>query len=155
MSMPPPSPATLRSNRIAAVVILLLSLAYGIAGSQIEYSFSSDPLGPRFFPVMLACVLALLSLFYLVRPGEGEDWPGGALLARSIALPALVLISALLLEPAGFPIAMFVLTAGVGWLFGASLVATIVGGVVQSALWYFVFARLLEVYLPAGILFAR
>jgi putative tricarboxylic transport membrane protein len=104
---------------------------------------------------MLACILALLALIYLFRPGEGKDWPGGALLARSIALPALVLISALLLEPAGFPVAMFVLTAGVGWLFGTSLVAAAIGGVAQSALWYFVFAWLLEVYLPAGILFAR
>jgi putative tricarboxylic transport membrane protein len=151
----PSSAASLRSNRIAAAVILALSLAYGIAGSRIEYAFSSDPLGPRVFPVMLACALALLALIYLFRPGEAEDWPSGTLLARSIALPLLVLISALMLEPAGFPVAMFVLTAGVGWLFGASLLATIIGGVVQSALWYFVFAYLLEVYLPAGALFAR
>jgi putative tricarboxylic transport membrane protein len=151
----PSSAANLRSNRTAAIVILLLSLAYGIAGSRIQYAFSSDPLGPRFFPVMLACVLAFMALIYLFRPGEAEAWPGGALLARSVALPILVLISALILEPAGFAIAMFVLTAGVGWLFGASLVATLVGGVVQSALWYFVFAYLLEVYLPASALFAR
>lgn len=151
----PPSAANLRSNRIAALIILALSLAYGIAGSQIQYAFSSDPLGPRVFPVLLACILALLALIYLFRPGESETWPGGELLARSIGLPALVLISALILEPAGFPIAMFVLTAGVGWLFGASLIAAVLGGIVQSALWYFVFAHLLEVYLPAGALFAR
>ena len=150
-----PSPANLRSNRIAAVVILLLSLAYGIAGSQIAYAFSSDPLGPRVFPVLLACMLALLALVYLFRPGEAETWPGGALLARSVALPVLVLVSALILEPAGFPIAMFVMTAGVGWLFGASPMAAVLGGVVQSALWYVVFATLLEVYLPVGALFAR
>jgi putative tricarboxylic transport membrane protein len=70
-------------------------------------------------------------------------------------LPVLVLVSALILEPAGFPIAMFVMTAGVGWLFGASPMAAVLGGVVQSALWYVVFATLLEVYLPVGALFAR
>lgn len=150
----PQSAANLRSSRIAAIVILVLSIAYGIAGSRIEYAFSSDPLGPRAFPVLLAAVLALLSLVYLLRPGEAEDWPSGALLSRSIALPVLVLISALILEPAGFFIAMFVLTAGVGWLFGASPAAAVINGVLQSALWYVVFAYLLEVYLPAGVLLA-
>jgi putative tricarboxylic transport membrane protein len=155
MSTPPETPANLRSGRIAAIVILILSIAYGIAGSRIEYAFSSDPLGPRFFPMLLAAILALLSLIYLFRPGEAETWPGGELLARSIALPAFILISALILEPAGFPIAMFVLTAGVGWLFGASLRAAVLGGIAQAALWYVVFGYLLEVYLPAGVLFAR
>jgi len=155
MSTDQQSPASLRNSRIAAIALLILSLVYGVAGSRIPYAFSSDPLGPRFFPVLLACVLALLALIYLFRPGEAEAFPGGALLARSIALPVLVLISALILEPAGFPIAVFVLTAGVGWLFGASLLATIIGGIVQSALWYAVFAYLLEVYLPVGTLFAR
>jgi putative tricarboxylic transport membrane protein len=151
----PPSPASLRSSRIAAIVLLVLSLAYGFAATRIEYSFSSDPLGPRVFPVLLAATLALLSLIYLVRPGHTEEWPGGALLARSIALPALVLIAALLMEPLGFPIAMFVMTAGIGWLFGASAVSAIVGGVIQTALWYLIFGYLLDVYLPAGALFAN
>jgi putative tricarboxylic transport membrane protein len=151
---PSQSPASRRSGRIAAIAILILSVAYGIAGSRIVYSFSSDPLGPRVFPMLLAAILALLALIYLLRPGEAEPWPGGALLARSLALPALVLIAALIMEPLGFPAAMFVLTAGVGWLFGASPFAATVGGIVQAALWYFVFGYLLEVYLPLGILFA-
>lgn len=150
----PQSAASARSGRIAALVILIFSIVYGFLGSRIEYSFSSDPLGPRVFPMLLAAILALLSLVYLLRPGHAEDWPGGALLARSIALPALVLIAALLMEPAGFLAAMFVLTAGVGWLFGASPLTAVIGGVVQSALWYFIFGWLLEVYLPAGALFS-
>jgi putative tricarboxylic transport membrane protein len=150
----PQSAASVRSGRIAAILILMLSIAYGILGSRIEYSFSSDPLGPRLFPVLLAAILAILSFIYLFRPGHAEDWPGGALLARSIALPALVLISALIMESVGFPAAMFVLTAGVGWLFGASPLAAVVGGIAQSALWYFIFGWLLEVYLPAGALFS-
>ena len=150
----PDSSANPRSSRIAAIAILILSIVYGLAASRIEYAFSSDPIGPRVFPVLLAAILALLSLIYLFRPGHAEAWPGSTLLARSIALPALVLVSALILEPAGFAIAMFVLTAGVAWLFGASILHAIVGGLIQSALWYFVFGYLLEVYLPAGSLFS-
>jgi len=142
------------SNRVAAVVLLLLSLVYGYAGSTIEYSFSSDPLGPRVFPALLASILGLLSLIYLFVPGKGETWPQGTVLMRCIALPALVLIAALLFEPLGFAGSMFVMTAGVGRIFGASWKASLIGGFIQAALWYVVFGYLLEVYLPVGELFA-
>jgi putative tricarboxylic transport membrane protein len=143
-----------RSNRIAALMLLALSLLYGFAGSGIEYAFSSDPLGPRVFPVLLAAILALLSLIYLFVPGQSETWPQGTLLVRCMALPVLVLVAALILEPLGFAASMFVLTAGVARIFGASWRASFVGGLVQAALWYFVFGYLLEVYLPTGELFS-
>ena len=139
-----------RSNRIAAIVLLIFCIAYGIAGSRIEYAFSSDPLGPRVFPVLLATILGLLSVIYLFVPGQGEEWPRGTILARCIGLPILVLVTALIFEPLGFAASMFVLTAGVGRLFGASWKASLIGGVVQAALWYFIFGYLLEVYLPVG-----
>ena len=71
---------------------------------------------------------------------------------RSIALLAVLVISAFLLEPLGFPPATFVLTGGVGRVFGASWRASIVGGALQAAVWYLVFGYLLEVYLPTGYL---
>ncbi|MDQ0346824.1 tripartite tricarboxylate transporter TctB family protein [Ancylobacter vacuolatus] len=142
------------SNRLAALALLVFSLIYGYAGSGIEYAFSSDPLGPRVFPVLLAAILALLSLIYLFVPGRSEAWPQGMVLMRCIALPALVLIAALLFEPIGFAGAMFVMTAGVGRIFGASWRASLIGGLVQAALWYLVFGYLLDVYLPVGELFA-
>lgn len=149
-----PPAADRLSNRIAAVALLLFSLVYGYAGSTIDYSFASDPLGPRVFPVLLASILGLLSLVYLAVPGKAEGWPHGTVLLRCIALPALVLIAALLFEPIGFAGAMFVMTTGVSRIFGASWKASLLGGLVQSTLWYVVFGYLLEVYLPVGELFA-
>ncbi|MDR6955491.1 putative tricarboxylic transport membrane protein [Ancylobacter sp. 3268] len=142
------------SNRIAAIILLLFSLLYGYAGSVIEFSFSSDPLGPQVFPVMLAAILGLLSLIYLFVPGEGEAWPQGTVLMRCIALPALVLIAALLFEPIGFAGAMFVMTTGIARIFGASWKTSLIGGFLQAAVWYVIFGYLLEVYLPVGELFA-
>lgn len=142
------------SNRIAAVVLLAFSVTYGVAGSGIDYAFASDPLGPRVFPVLLAGLLGVFSLIYLFVPGKAEDWPHGTVLMRCIALPVLVLIAALLFEPLGFAGAMFVLTAGVGRIFGASWKASLLGGLIQAGLWYFIFGYLLEVYLPTGELFA-
>lgn len=142
------------SNRLAALGLLAFSLIYGLAGSGIEYSFASDPLGPRVFPVVLAIFLGVFALIYLFVPGTSEGWPQGGVLMRCIALPALVLIAALLFEPIGFAGSMFVLTTGVGRIFGASWKASLIGGLIQAGLWYFIFGYLLEVYLPIGELFA-
>ncbi|MGH6806627.1 MAG: tripartite tricarboxylate transporter TctB family protein [Ensifer adhaerens] len=140
-------------GRIGGVCLLLLALAYGIGGSQIEYAFASDPLGPRVMPVLLAILLAVLCLAYLIRPGPSEGFPRGRLLARILAVPALLVASVLLLEPAGFAISIFVLTAGVGWIFGAPLRLAIAGALGQALLWWSVFSYLLDVYLPVGRLF--
>jgi len=142
------------SNRIAALVLLAFSVIYGVAGSGIDYAFSSDPLGPRVFPVLLALLLGAFSLIYLFVPGQAESWPKGTVLMRCLALPVLVLVAALLFEPLGFAASIFVMTAGVGRIFGASWRASLIGGLVQAALWYVIFGYLLDVYLPVGDLFA-
>ncbi|HEV7321497.1 MAG TPA: tripartite tricarboxylate transporter TctB family protein [Ensifer sp.] len=142
-----------RIGRIGGLVMLALAIAYGIGGSRIEYAFASDPLGPRVVPVLLAVILAVLCLFHLRRPGTTEAFPKGPLLAKIVAVPLLLLASALLLEPAGFVASIFLLTLGVGWIFGAPLRLALVGAAGQAALWWFVFAYLLDVYLPLGQLF--
>lgn len=146
------TPAT-RSGRIAAVLLLIFAVVYGIGGSRIEYAFASDPIGPRAFPVALAVILGLLCLLYLARPGQAEAWPRGATLLGAIAIPGLVAATALLLEPLGFPVVIFMLTAGVAWVFGAPWPRALLGGLVHAGLWYLVFGLLLEVYLPKGTLF--
>ncbi|MBM1174140.1 tripartite tricarboxylate transporter TctB family protein [Microvirga arabica] len=142
-----------RSDRVGAVVLFALAVLYGLDASRISYSFSSDPLGPRVFPLILAGVLALLSLIYFFRPGSSEPWPQGRLLASSIAIPGLVLVATLLLEPLGFAIAITLLVTGVGRIFGASWRFALFAGIVQAALWFLLFRYLLEVYLPGGSIF--
>jgi putative tricarboxylic transport membrane protein len=141
------------AGHIGAFAILALALTYGIGGATIEYAFASDPLGPRFFPVVLAIALAVLGLLYLRMPGLAEPFPRGALLVRTLAVPGLMVLSVLLLEPAGFPVSVFVLTASVAWIFGAPSWASLVAGIGHAALWWAVFSYLLEVYLPVGRLF--
>lgn len=149
-----PSPRTSRLiGRVSALILLGLAIAVGIGGAGIEYAFSSDPLGPRVFPVALAAILAILSILYLKWPGEAEGFPGGALLLRVLAIPALLVISVLLFEPAGFAASIFVLTLGSGLIFGAAPKTAFLGAIGHAALWWVVFAYLLEVYLPVGLLF--
>lgn len=143
----------LRHGRIGAALLFVFALVFGWMGSRIEYAFSSDPLGPRTFPVALAVVLAGLAALNFLRPGRNEAWPRGATLTGAIALPALVAAAALLFGPAGFLVAIFVLTAGTSRVFGASWPRAIGAGIVHAIGWYLLFGVLLEVQLPAGDLF--
>lgn len=143
----------LRHGRIGAAVLFVFALAFGWMGSRIEYAFSSDPLGPRTFPVALAIVLAVLAALNFLRPGRNEGWPRGATLVGAVALPALVCATGLLFEPAGFLVAIFVLTTGASRAFGASWPRSIGAGIAHAIGWYVLFGVLLEVQLPAGDLF--
>ncbi|MDH4441127.1 MAG: tripartite tricarboxylate transporter TctB family protein [Rhizobium sp.] len=140
-------------GRISALVLLLLAAAYGIGGSMIEYAFSSDPLGPRVVPVMLAILLAFFALIYLKFPGSAEGFPTGNSLVRVLAIPATLIVCVALFEPLGFTISIFLLTAVTGWIFGAPAKMAVIGAVVHAALWWFIFSFLLEVYLPTGAIF--
>ncbi|MBB4105253.1 tripartite tricarboxylate transporter TctB family protein [Allorhizobium borbori] len=148
------SPRTARLiGRVSAIILLLLALAYGLGGSVIEYAFASDPLGPRVFPIALAVVLGGLGILYFLSPGTAEGFPHGALLARVLAIPALLAISVLLFEPLGFAVSIFTLTLGTALIFGAPPVKALIGAVGHAVLWWFVFGYVLEVYLPAGTVF--
>ncbi|MFZ5675416.1 MAG: tripartite tricarboxylate transporter TctB family protein [Pseudomonadota bacterium] len=142
------------AGRIGAAALLILAFAFGVGGATIQYAFASDPLGPRVFPVALAAALAVLALLYWCRSGKTEVFPRGALLMRTLAVPGLVLLSVLLLEPAGFAVSIFLMTAGVAWIFGASLRMSLISGIGHALVWWVVFVKLLAVYLPPGWLFA-
>ncbi|TPK68156.1 tripartite tricarboxylate transporter TctB family protein [Mesorhizobium sp. B2-4-15] len=142
-------------GRGAATCLLALAVAYGIGGSVIEYSFSSDPLGPRVFPMALAVVLGLLAVWYFFSPGSAEGFPSGVVLARVLAVPVLLVVSVVLFEPAGFAVSIFILTLGSAFIFGAPPGKALIGAAGHATLWWVVFSYLLEVYLPSGTLFGR
>lgn len=142
-----------RLGRIAALVLLGVAVAYGVGGATIEYAFSSDPLGPRAVPVMLAAVLAGLSLLYLAWPGSVEALPTGPALVRILAIPAILVLSVMLFEPLGFAGSIFVLTLGVALVFGAPVKYALLGAGGQTLLWWVLFAYVLQVYLPTGSIF--
>lgn len=146
-----PSPRSMRLiGRSTAVCLLLFAIAYGVGASAIDYSFASDPLGPRVFPLGLAAMLALLSIWYFFSPGPAEGYPSGVLLLRVLGIPLVMVVSVALFEPAGFLASTFVLTLGIALIFGAPPLKALLGAAGQAVLWWFVFSYVLEVYLPAG-----
>lgn len=139
--------------RVPGFVLLTFAIAYGVAASGIEYSFSSDPWGPRAFPLFLAGCLALLSLRYIARPGLSDERPAGALLTRILILLALCFIGAALYPSLGFPAATFLMCAGIARLFRASIVQSLTTGAANAVVWYALFTWIFEVPLPLGSIF--
>lgn len=143
----PPSPT---SGRIAALMLLVFSLAVALATNRIEYAFSSDPLGPRVFPYLIAGGLGLCSLWYLARPGEAERWPSGTTLGQVLVLIAVTSIAVALMDRIGFVASAFLMCGLAAHLFGASLPLALAVGAVQAVFWFALFRYLLGTYLPAG-----
>jgi putative tricarboxylic transport membrane protein len=141
-----------RSGRITAVILLAFAVILAIATSQIEYAFSSDPLGPRAFPYILSAALAICSVWYLLRPGAADPWPHSQMLISAFALIAVTAIAIGLMDHIGFLPAAFVMCSCAAYLFGASVPAAIGIGAVQAAFWFALFKYGLGTYLPAGTL---
>jgi putative tricarboxylic transport membrane protein len=139
-----------RIGRLAAGILILFALAFAYFGMTIEYSFSSDPIGPRGFPVGLAVGLLILGIWYWVSPGRSEEWPDHA--GRLAAVGFLVISAAcvLAMEWIGFVPAMLVLMTAIARLFGASWTIAAINGVGQALLWWLLFGPLLGGTLPKG-----
>ena len=148
------TPTTNRSGRIAAAILLAIAIGLGAAATQIDYAFSSDPLGPKAVPLILSGLLALFALYYWFRPGGAEAFPQGPLLLRSLGFIVTCFVTVALLDLVGFLPAMTVLIGVTAYLFGATLPGAAFIGVVQSAFWFACFKYALGTYLPMGTLFS-
>lgn len=148
------TPTTNRSGRIAAAFLLAIAIGLGVAATQIDYAFSSDPLGPKAVPLILSGALALFALYYWFRPGEAEAFPQGALLMRSLGFIVTGFVTVALLDLVGFLPAMTVLIGVTAYLFGATPQGAAFIGVVQALFWFICFKYALGTYLPMGTLFS-
>lgn len=137
------------SDRILGVLLVLFSAWYGWEAGSYQIDFG-DPVGPAAFPKALAIPLGILGLYLVVRPDPNPDWSSGRYLLMQVAALALLLVYALLLQPAGFILATTILVAGLAALLGARLSRAAVGGVVTSLGFFVLFDWVLGIPLPAG-----
>jgi putative tricarboxylic transport membrane protein len=137
---------------VAAGAVMLFFVALQINVRAVDVLW-----GPRLFPVAVMAALAFtgilvaaLELFFsdhAERPAEPNDWK-----AIAIVLAGLVLFGTLV-EPFGFVIAAAALFVSVSRGFGSERLALDAAiGVALGAAIYFLFARVLGLYLPGGSL---
>ena len=150
------------AHRVVERAVLACLCAVFAAATGIAYGYAlKDALGPGpgFFPFWLGLIGAVLSLVLLVHSwrgraiGEGAEglWPDRAGALRAVALLGGLALSALLLEPAGFRVTAFVVTAALLVALGVRRPVVIAAFALVAGFGLFhVFYHWLKVPLPVG-----
>lgn len=146
-------------DRVTGLLLLVVSAIYYRLSDDIQVGLASDLLGPQYFPRRLAVAMALASAWLVIRsfvPGARHNRPSTAEAERLsnlwIAL-GLTVVYLLLLPHVGFLVLTPVLLGAFTWVLGYRKWVPLVGTAVAVtfSLW-FVFASLLGVRLPPGLL---
>lgn len=152
----------LTKNKVTGLFSLILGVIYGLATSRIEIMATTDPIGPRVFPYIIAAGMILVGLA-LVLKKEVLTEKNKAVIVNMATDKAMVIrigwtclagvIFGLILEPVGyllstfmFMTAMLFITYGARILFNCSIAALF------ALSTYGLFFGLLDVSLPRGIL---
>ncbi|TDX28438.1 putative tricarboxylic transport membrane protein [Modicisalibacter xianhensis] len=141
------------NDRIFGILMLVLAVAYGWGATQFPEPFGgAESVGPETFPKVIAVVLALSSLYLIVKPDPDNAWPKGRI-ALELIIAVLVLIAyTLLLEPLGFILATLLAVGTLCWRMGAAPVWAYVTGGVAGVVVYLLFTFALDLALPLGVL---
>ena len=139
------------SDRIFAGVWLLLCIGGLFIAWQIHSEYSYEPVGPRPFPLGIIGLMLLGSALMLLRRPDAIEWPGRHVLQRLLTMVVVLVVYAWGFEWLGFPLATALLTAVIGLLFGATLPAAGIAGVMMGVSLWYAFDTLLDVTLPLGV----
>ena len=116
----------------------------------IQTSFISDAVGPKTFPILLAVLMGISSVYFLLKPDPEPEWPRMGRLAE-IGLAALVMLAyAQLLPVLGFVIATAFASAYLTWRLGSTLVQSAIIGVSTALGIYVIFHLVLGLSLARG-----
>ena len=146
-----------RSGIWAGAVIFLLALFLFVVSLQYTYSGALG-LGPGFFPTWLSGILMVLSIWYIFESVKGknassESWPTGRSLKDILFIIISLVLFILLFSLFGFLIAGFIFLA-ILFYKEYRWYTTILMSAGITALFYWLFNSVLQVYLPlSGILF--
>lgn len=138
------------SDRIFGGFGLLLAIFYIWAASIIKDSFMVDVVGPRAFPYIVGAVLALCSVYFILRPDEEPAWPAFRSFAEIVFATAVMLLYASALPKLGFLISTVFATAYLTWRLGTHPLWSLVTGVLTSVGIYSVFHLILGLSLAKG-----
>ena len=151
-------------ERVVALAVLVASGAYLAYALPLSRGTAARP-GPGFFPVavgVFACVVALVWVVLALRRGptrsmplaEEDLGPAAPGARRRVAATAGALIGFCLLLPwTGYPLVAFLFVAFTLQQLGARWMPALATGLVSAAASYYLFAVLLDVPLPRGVLF--
>ncbi|WP_417307870.1 tripartite tricarboxylate transporter TctB family protein [Devosia sp.] len=138
------------SDRIFGGIGLIIAAIFIWQATLIQESFISDAVGPKTFPIIIAVVLGLSSVYFLVRPDAPPAWPTFAVLAELFMAVVVMVAYAELLPVLGFAIATAFAAAYLSWRLGSPTLHALIAGVATSAGLYIIFRLLLGLSLARG-----
>jgi len=138
------------SDRIFGIFGLALAAFYFWATSIIPDSFMVDVIGPRAFPYIVGTVLAICSLYILLRPDAEPEWPTLVNFIEIVFATAVMFLYAWALSKVGFAIATVFATAYLSWRLGTRPIGALITGIATSAGIYVVFKLILGLSLAKG-----
>lgn len=138
------------SDRIFGIIGVILAIGFVVAALMIEESFLSDAVGPKAFPIIIACILGLSSIAIVIKPDAAPDWPSFGRFVEIMAAVVVMVLYAELLPVAGFVIATAFAAAYLTWRLGSGLVATLATGIGTSVGIYVIFHLVLGLSLARG-----
>jgi putative tricarboxylic transport membrane protein len=140
------------SDRIFGGIGLFLAVIYAWQATIIQESFLSDAVGPKTFPLIIASVLGLASIYFLLKPDPEPTWPALGRLAEIFFATLVMLAYAELLPMLGFLISTALAAGYMTWRLGTKPLQSVVVGVATSVGIYVVFKLILGLSLASGIL---
>ena len=147
-----------KRNLISAVVLLMVSIAYGFLTANLPTRAIENSTQPSFFPWVIAVCLFILSFTLLV---QGVLALGNTRTPAPITIPSwksgLGLISAIayliVLPELGFVLANIFIFAILMWLYGERRPVRLAAGSILIPLAIFlIFRELFQIRLPSGVL---
>ena len=160
---PPAPPATVRSIPSIILAAVLLLIGVGLLWAALVAADGDFGLqGPRLAPVVVTAAWVIIAGCYLAMqfrpqpvPVDAEDEevaePPGWLAPAGVA--AALVGFAVALEYAGFVVSAALFIVAVSRVLGSrSLIRDVIVAVVLSTAVYLAFTRLLDIFLPAGVL---
>ncbi|KNC07105.1 membrane protein [Pantoea sp. RIT-PI-b] len=138
------------SDRIFAVVWLVLCIIGLFIAWQLQSEYSYEPVGPRPFPMLLLGLMVICAVMMLLRKPDLVQWPTPATLLKLVLMCAMLMTYGMLFERLGFALSTTLLAFGIGMLFGARWWAAALSGVVMGIALFYAFDQLLDVTLPVG-----
>lgn len=140
------------SDRIVGIALFMLAVGYGLEARGFHSGIMTDPLGPSAFPKLLAVALGISSIYLIVRPDSGAQWPRGRALAHLVFTVLVLSAYAFVLMPIGFIPATFVVLTVLAVQLGTRIVPSAIMGGLASVGLFAAFDLLLGLPLPAGTL---
>jgi putative tricarboxylic transport membrane protein len=138
------------SDRLFGGITLLVALAFIAGATQIEAALIFDSLGPSVFPIIIGVLLAISSVYLVLRPDPEPDWPEARRVVE-IGLALVVMLAyTFLLEPLGFVLATALAASLLSWRLRAPLAVAGMSGVGIAVGIYVVFHLILGLSLARG-----